>query len=149
MQAARVLVVDDFKEWRDFARTALEKVAGLVVVAEASDGLEAVQKAEKLQPDLVVLDVGLPALNGIDVARQIERSCQNSRVVFLTENHSRDVVEEALQARASAYVLKSSAATELVPAVNAALNGGTHAEALVTPKPNCRTFHGYSSPKNF
>jgi len=122
MHRFRVLVVDDFREWRDYARCLLEKVPDLVIVAEASDGLEAVQKAEEHQPDLILLDIALPSLNGFDVARRIRRTCESSKIIFLTADHHYAAAEGAVPTRASAYLLKSRAATELVPAVRAALN---------------------------
>jgi DNA-binding NarL/FixJ family response regulator len=119
----RVLVVDDFAQWRRVVRTALQAKLALQVFEEAADGLEAVQKAQDLQPDLVVLDIGLPTLNGIEVARRIRSISPKSKVVFLTENHCCDVVEAALQEGASGYVIKSAFASELIPAVEAVLEG--------------------------
>jgi DNA-binding NarL/FixJ family response regulator len=123
MQGVRVLIVDDFKLWREFARTTLENIPDLLIVGEASDGLEAVQKAQKLQPDLVLLDIGLPGLNGIDVARQMGKYCQGSKIVFLSENHDADIAKEASQLGAAKHVLKSHAGKELIPAVKHAMNG--------------------------
>jgi DNA-binding NarL/FixJ family response regulator len=127
MHDVRVLVVDDFQPWRDFARRTLEKMPGLLIVAEATDGLEAVKNAEEHQPDLVILDIALPKLNGFEVARQIRRTCRTSRIVFLTAHLYHDVAEVTRTTGVSAYVQKSRAATELIPAVEAALNGGTAA----------------------
>lgn len=87
MHDVRVLVVDDFRAWRDFARSTLEKVPGLLIVAEASDGVEAVEKANEHQPDLVVLDIALPNLNGFEVARRIRRTCESAKIIFLTADH--------------------------------------------------------------
>ena len=123
MHPFRVLVVDDVQAWRDVARSMLEKMPGLVVVAEASDGAEAVQKAEEQQPDLIVLDIGLPTLNGIEVARRIRPTCRTSKIVFLTADHHYDAVEVALRTGVTTCVVKSRADTDLVPAVEAALNG--------------------------
>jgi CheY-like chemotaxis protein len=131
MQRFHVLVVDDFQAWRDFARSTLEKVPSLFIVAEAADGLEAIQKAEEHQPDLVVLDIALPKLDGFEVARQIRQTCRASRIVFLTADHFYNVAEGGLPVGASAYVLKSRAATELVPAVEAALNSNGQTTALL------------------
>lgn len=117
----RVLVVDDFEQWRVAVRAMVEQMSGLQVVGEASDGEEAVQKTQEMQPDLVVLDIGLPTLNGIEVARQISRISPKSKIVFLTENHCCDVAEAALDAGASAYVIKSYAGKELIPAISAVL----------------------------
>ena len=120
----RVLVVDDFVQWRKVVRTALEGELGLHIIEEAADGLEAVEKAQAMQPDLVVLDIGLPMLNGIEVARQIRRVSVKSKVVFLTENRSCDIRERAFQDGASGYVIKSAFARELIPTVKAVLEGG-------------------------
>ena len=94
--SVRVLVVDDFRQWRRVVRGVLRGKLGLRTIAEAADGLEAVRKAEDLQPDLVVLDIGLPTLNGIEAARRITGVSPRSKVVFLTENYSCDVAEAAL-----------------------------------------------------
>jgi DNA-binding NarL/FixJ family response regulator len=91
------------------------------VICEASDGLEAVQKAEELQPDLIVLDLGLPKLNGLEAARQIRKLSPNSKILFLSQESSADVVQEALGLGAFAYVVKSDAGNELLTAVNAVL----------------------------
>lgn len=123
MQEVRVLLVDDFEQWRNVVRADLQRKLGLNIVEEATDGLEAIKKAEDLQPDLVVLDIGLPKLNGIEVARQIRKVSPESRVIFLTENHSCDLAETALNSGASAYVIKSAFARELIPAVEAVLEG--------------------------
>jgi CheY-like chemotaxis protein len=93
------------------------------LVGEASDGLEAVQKAEKLQPDLILLDIGLPTLNGIEAARRIRKVSPTSKILFASENRSVDVAEEALSTGADGYVVKSAAASELLPAVEAVLQG--------------------------
>jgi CheY-like chemotaxis protein len=119
----RVLVVDDYEPWRRFVSTTLRSRPELQLIGEASDGLEAVHRAEELQPDLVVLDLGLPTLNGIEVARRIARLSPKSKILFLTENRSWDIAEAALRTGALGYVVKSDAARELLPAVNAVLRG--------------------------
>lgn len=117
----RVLVVDDFEQWREFVCTTIQTIPNLVVVGVASDGPEAIDKAATLRPDLVVLDIGLPTLNGIEVARRIRRVSPRSTIVFLTENPSREVIEECFRTGASGYVVKSSAGNDLISAINAAL----------------------------
>ncbi|MGO9675941.1 MAG: response regulator [Candidatus Sulfotelmatobacter sp.] len=119
----RIFVVDDFEPWRRFVSTTLQKQLTLQVIGEAVDGLEAVQKARQLQPDLILLDIGLPTLNGIEVARRIRELSPKSKILFLSENRSWDIVEEALRTGAVGYVVKSDAAGELLPAVNAVLGG--------------------------
>jgi len=118
--AALVLVVDDFEQWRQFVCTVLKQIPN-VTVQQASDGPEAVEKAKATRPDLVLLDIGLPSLNGIDVAREIARLCPESKIIFLTENRDDDLIEQAFRVGASGYVIKSNAANELASAVKAAL----------------------------
>jgi len=93
------------------------------IIGEASDGLEAVQKAEQLQPDLVVLDIGLPRLNGIEAARRIRKLCPASAILFVSQESSGDVVREALSTGALGYVIKARAGSELVAAVEAVRQG--------------------------
>ena len=120
----RVLVVDDYQPWRSFATKELQKKAELQVVSEASDGLEAVQKADELQPDLIVLDLGLTPLNGIEVARRIRKLSPESKILFLSLESSAEVVQEALGTGAHGYIVKSDARSELLTAVGAILRGG-------------------------
>src|SRR5271170_6162313 len=117
----RVLVVDDYEPFRRLACSMLGERPELQIVGEASDGLEAVRRAEELKPDLILLDIGLPTLNGIEAARQIRRLAPESRVIFLSQECSADVVEEALR-WAQGYVVKTRAASELLPAVEAAVS---------------------------
>jgi CheY-like chemotaxis protein len=95
----------------------------LRVIGVASDGLEAVQKAEELQPDLILLDIGLPSLNGIEVARQIRKFSPKSKILFVSQESSADIVQGALGTGAQGYVLKSDARRELLEGVNAVLRG--------------------------
>ena len=124
MSPFRVLVVDDYEAFRRFVCSTLGKQPELQIVGEASDGLEAVHKAEELQPDLIVLDLGLPILNGIKVARRIRQLSPESKVLFLTQESSADVVQEALSSGALGYVLKARAGTDLLDAVKTVLEGG-------------------------
>ena len=119
----RVLVVDDFAPFRTFIASTLQKLPELQIISEVSDGLEAVQKAQELQPDLILLDVGLPKLNGIDAARRIKKVSPTSRILFMSQDSSADVVREALNLGAQGYVVKSDAGSELLSAVNAVLRG--------------------------
>ena len=119
----RILVVDDFEPWRRFYCSTLQKQRKFQVVGEVSDGLEAVHQARQLQPDLILLDIGLPTLNGIEAARQIREVSAASKIIFVSENRSADIVEEALSTGASGYVVKSDAGRELLSAVNAVLEG--------------------------
>jgi DNA-binding NarL/FixJ family response regulator len=119
----RVLVVDDYEPFRRRVISMLQKQPELQIVCEASDGLEAVQTAEELQPDLILLDVGLPKLNGIEAARRIRQLSPGSRILFISQESSADLVREALATGARGYVVKTDAGTELRTAVNAVLRG--------------------------
>jgi DNA-binding NarL/FixJ family response regulator len=119
----RVLVVDDFEHWRRQVHSLLQARPAWQVIAEASDGSEAVQKAEELKPDLIVLDVGLPNLSGIEAARQIRQRSPSSKIIFLSQNGDLDVVRAALDTGALGYVLKTDAGRELLPAMDAVLRG--------------------------
>jgi DNA-binding NarL/FixJ family response regulator len=117
----RVLVVEDNRDWRNLVRLLLGVRPEWQIICEASDGSEAVQKAEELQPDLILLDIGLPKLNGIEAARQIRQLSPSSKIIFLSQETSLDVVEEALNTGASGYVYKARAQSDLLPAIDAAL----------------------------
>jgi DNA-binding NarL/FixJ family response regulator len=123
MSLVRILVVDDFEPWRRFVFSTLKKKPELLVICEASDGLEAVQRAEELQPDLILLDIGLPRLNGIEAARRIRKVAPNSKILFLSQESSADVAQEALSMGAWGYVIKAHAGSELLTAVDAAIQG--------------------------
>jgi DNA-binding NarL/FixJ family response regulator len=119
----RVLVVDDYAPFRHFVRSTLQKKPELQIISEVSDGLGAVQKAQELRPDLILLDIGLPTLNGIEAARRIRELSPTSKILFVSENRSRDIAEVALRSGAGGYVVKSDAARELLPAVESVLQG--------------------------
>ena len=123
MLIARVLVVDDFKPFRRYLRSMLDKEPELRVVGEASDGMEALQKVEDLQPDLILLDVGLPQLNGIEVGRQVSKLAPRAKILFLSQEFSFDLVQEAFRLGALGYVHKQRAADELLLAIKAVLSG--------------------------
>ena len=125
-------MVDDYEPWRNFFSSALQMKQGLLVVGEASDGSEAVQKAQELQPDLILLDIGLPTVNGIEAARRILQYAPEIKILFVSEQRSSDIVEEALRTGAGGYVVKSKAASELLPAVEAVLRGKQFVSASLT-----------------
>jgi DNA-binding NarL/FixJ family response regulator len=118
----RILVVEDHALIRHFVCTALRQRAEFQIT-EAADGLEAVQKAEELQPDLVLVDINLPKLNGFEVAKQIRRLVPSARLLFMSQESSPDVVRTALSLGASGYIQKASAATDLLPGIDAVLAG--------------------------
>ena len=97
----------------------------LQVIGEVSDGLEAVQKAVELQPDFILLDIGLPSLDGIEAARQIRKLVPKSKIIFLTIESSADVLQKALSLGARGYVVKEMAESELLTAIEAVLLGKT------------------------
>jgi DNA-binding NarL/FixJ family response regulator len=118
----RVLLVEDFEPFRRFICTTLQK-AEVQIVAEVSDGLGAVSKAQELRPDLILLDIGLPSLNGMEAARRIRKLAPQSRILFLSQESSADVIEEALNLGAIGYIIKAHAGEELVAAVEAVREG--------------------------
>jgi DNA-binding NarL/FixJ family response regulator len=103
--AVRVLVTDDYEPFRRFVCSVLAQISQFQIIGEASDGLEAIQKTTELQPDLTVLDIGLPTLNGIEAARQIRKLSPNSEILFVSQQSSADVVQEALSLGALGYVV--------------------------------------------
>ena len=118
-----VLVVEDHEPFRRFVCSKLGRNPEWQVICEASDGLEAVQKANELQPDLVLLDIGLPTLDGMKAARRIRATSPKSKILFLTLESSADIVQECLNLGALGYVLKKDAGSDLLPAVDAVCQG--------------------------
>lgn len=119
----RVLLVDDFEPFRRMISTMVQERAGLHLVGEAVNGLEAVQQAEKLLPDLILLDIALPCLNGIEAARRIRKLVPECKILFLSQNSSAELAQEALRLGARGYVIKTDAGGELFAAVEAVLAG--------------------------
>jgi DNA-binding NarL/FixJ family response regulator len=116
-----VLIVDDFISWRQCICTLLKEYPEYQVIGEASDGQEAVEKSEQLRPDVILLDIGLPKLNGIEAARRICAIAPGSAILFVSENQCPDLVQEALSSGVCirGYVLKSDAGCDLLPALEA------------------------------
>lgn len=127
--ALRILAVDDFEPWRSFVSSALLQQLDLQTFIEVSDGLEAVYKAENFRPDLILLDIGLPTLNGIEAASRIRDVSPNSKILFLSEESSPEVAEAALGAGGAGYVVKSDAGRELLTAVKALSEGKRYISA--------------------
>jgi len=121
--SVRILVVDDFEPWRRITRTLLQHKRELEIICEVSDGLEAVQKAQELEPDLILLDIALPTLSGIEAARRILNLTPNSKILFVSENYSADIARKALRTGGCGYVIKSDAGSELSAAVEAVIQG--------------------------
>jgi DNA-binding NarL/FixJ family response regulator len=120
---SRLLIVDDHEPFRRFIRSTLQNRPELNIVGEASDGSAALQKTIELNPDLILLDIGLPKLNGIEAARLIRRLSPKSKIIFVSQESSADVVQQVLSLGACGYVVKLDAARELLAAVDAALRG--------------------------
>ena len=123
MPSLRVLIVEDYEGFRRFIRSTVQERVDFQFIGEASDGLEAVQKAVELQPDLILFDIGLPKLNGLEAARRIRKISPNSKILFLTQESSSDVVQEALSMGALGYVHKLCAKRDLLPAIDTVLGG--------------------------
>jgi DNA-binding NarL/FixJ family response regulator len=121
----RILVVDDFALWRRFLIEKLGENRSFRIVGVVADGLEAVLKAEELQPDLILLDIGLPGISGIEAARQIRRVAPKSKILFLSQELDLQVVQAALTEGGQGFVVKSDADDELFPAIDAVMLGKT------------------------
>ena len=125
LSSVRILVVDDFPDWQRLVMEWLREHTHLQVIGVASDGLEAVLKAQQLQPDLILLDIGLPTLNGIEAARRIRELSPNAKILFLSQESDRAVSGAAINAGGHGYVVKSEAFNDLFPAIEAVMLGKT------------------------
>jgi DNA-binding NarL/FixJ family response regulator len=123
VSSVSVLIIDDFEIWKNFVTTFLGNRPGLHVAGFASDGLEAIQKAEELQPDLILLDVSLPKLNGIQAAQKIRKIVPHVRILFLSCHADTDTVRAAFCAGGQGFILKWDAAAALWPGIEAILSG--------------------------
>jgi DNA-binding NarL/FixJ family response regulator len=117
MAILTVVLVDDYEPFRRLICSMLEEMADVRVIGEAADGLQAVQSAAELRPDFILLDIGLPKLNGMQAARNILKSIPDSKIIFLSQESSTDMAEEALRLGATAYVVKMNAGTDLPKAI--------------------------------
>lgn len=122
MRDFTALIVEDYEEFRRLLCVTLQEKTRCQIIAEASDGLQAVQQAQELLPDLVLLDLALPKLNGMEAARRIRRLSPHSKIIFVSQDSSSEVAQAALRIGALGYLLKSDA-TELPLAVDAVLEG--------------------------
>ena len=118
---ARILLVDDFAPWREQLRSLLNTRSDWNIIGEASDGQEAIEKATEMQPDIILLDVAMPILNGIEAAKVIQQRCSKSRILFVTQDGDDDIRNAAMRVGAAGYLLKSKAGNELLDAITVAL----------------------------
>ena len=121
MASVKILIVDDYEFWRYCVVSMLKDYPEFEVVGEGSDGLDAVEMSAQLHPDIVLLDIGLPELNGFEAAREIRKVSPASNIVFVAQTRNDDLMNEALKVGAKGYVSKMDAASELVPAIKAAV----------------------------
>ena len=121
LHPARILLVDDSQPWRKQLCSLLKSQPEWDIIGEASDGQEAVTKAAQMQPDVVLLDIGMPHLNGIEAAKIVRQRCPMSKIVFVTQDGDDDIKDAAMQIGAAAYVLKTNAGHELIDAITNAL----------------------------
>jgi two-component system response regulator NreC len=128
----RVLLAEDHTIVRKGLRSLLEQEPGIQVVAEALDGKEAVLKAREFRPDIVLMDIGMPGLNGIEATRRIKQSCPSIGVLVLTMHTSEEYIFEIIRAGASGYVIKDTAPTELVAAMRAVYRGDSYLSPAVS-----------------
>ena len=117
----RILIVDDFEKFRRYLCSVMEQDRQFEIVGQACDGMEAVQKAAELKPDLILLDVGLPKLNGVQAARQMRKVAPLAKILFISQEFSFDVVKAALRSGALGYIQKLNVARELLPGIEAVL----------------------------
>lgn len=120
---ARVLIVDDNKSWREWLRSKLRDSDHFQVLDEAGDGYEALAKAQKLNPDLVLLDISMPGLDGIETASLLRAVVPKAKIIFLSQHDDPVIVENVLNDGARGYVLKAEAEGDLLPSINAVLRG--------------------------
>jgi DNA-binding NarL/FixJ family response regulator len=130
----KILLADDHEIVREGLRNLLEKQEGFEVVAEAEDGLTAVKKAKKLSPDLVIMDIGMPDLNGIEATRQILAESPHIKIIALSMHSETRFVSEMLKAGASAYLLKDSAFEELIQAIQASRSNKIYLSPSIAEK---------------
>jgi len=123
MPLVRILVVDDLRYWQDFIRVCFEKRPDVVMSGVASSGLEAIERAAVLQPDLILLDIKLPGMNGIQAAERIRQLVPNTKIIFLTVESDPEIVRDAFRAGGDGYILKWDTANELIIGMETVLLG--------------------------
>jgi DNA-binding NarL/FixJ family response regulator len=132
MSTIRVLLVDDHKLFRAGIRSLLQTVSGVEVVAEAGDGREALRLIEAHRPDVVLMDIMMPGLNGLDAAARVARTSPASRVIMLSMNTDEDSVLQTLRAGAAGYLVKTADPAELELAIRAVVRGETFLSSVIS-----------------
>lgn len=130
MLGTRVIIADDHTLIRDALKHLLEPE--FEVVGTFGDGLALVEGAPQLKPDVIVLDIGMPKMNGLNAGQRLKRLLPKVKLIFLTMNHDQDMAAEAFRVGASGYLLKNSAATELIDAIRQVARGGSYVTSLMT-----------------
>ena len=123
-QRLRILIADDFPDWRKEIRAILSSRPEWEIIFEACDGLEAFQKAVELRPDVVVLDIGMPVMNGLHAGFKIREQCPGSHIIFVTQTRDNLLMEAAREVGAAGYIVKTDVASELVTVISAAAENG-------------------------
>jgi DNA-binding NarL/FixJ family response regulator len=118
MAPLRILLVDDFASWRSYVASVLQERECFEGVGEAADGQEAIEKATELQPDLILMDIAMPKLNGIEAARRIRDRAANSKIVFISLEISDELAEAAVAVGAQAYIAKREIRAKLLPTID-------------------------------
>lgn len=126
MDKIRVLLAEDHTIVRKGLRSLLDKELSIEVVGEAEDGRDALKRAEELNPDVVVMDISMPGLNGLEATRQLKKRFPQMKIIILTVYSNEEYIFQTLQAGASGYLIKSAAPTDLISAINAALRGESY-----------------------
>ena len=138
MQEVRVLLADDYEPFRRCVSSLFLKHPGWKIIAEVSDGLEAVKKAQELNPDLVLLDLLLPTINGVEAANRIRQTAPATKIIFITAYQDSELMQTVFRNQAEGYILKWEVMRDLFPAVEAALNGRKFVSTRLTDPPDDR-----------
>ena len=133
MREVRILIADDHTLFREGVRALLSSYDDLEVVGEAADGGEAIEQVKKLRPDIVLLDIAMPGLGGLEATLEIKKLCPEVKILILTQYSDREYLYRFLKAGVSGYVLKRAAGAELVSAIRAVYQGGTFLHPEVAP----------------
>src|SRR5579883_1408598 len=133
-RSIRVMVIDDHRMMRDALRILLEKEGGMELAGEADEALHGIELAARIRPDVIVLDIGMPGLGGIDAAYRLRKEVPASKVLILSQYDDEEYVLDALsEARAAGYVIKSEGGSELVGAIRAVAAGKRYISPAVAP----------------